>query len=72
MSISMKEMPSCFLAAGSVVRATGTRDLDELGGLRSPMPVTTALFAVGALAASALPPGNAFVSEWLLLQLLLL
>jgi hydrogenase-4 component B len=32
------------------------------------MPVTTALFAVGALAASALPPGNGFVSEWLLLQ----
>ena len=32
------------------------------------MPVTTALFGIGALAASALPPGNGFVSEWLLLQ----
>jgi formate hydrogenlyase subunit 3/multisubunit Na+/H+ antiporter MnhD subunit len=57
-----------FLAAGSVLRATGTRDLDALGGLRSPMPATTALFGVGALMASALPPGSAFVSEWLLLQ----
>jgi len=57
-----------FLAAGSVLRATGTRDLDALGGLRSGMPVTTALFGIGALAASALPPGTAFVSEWLLLQ----
>jgi formate hydrogenlyase subunit 3/multisubunit Na+/H+ antiporter MnhD subunit len=57
-----------FGAAGSVLRATGTRDLDRLGGLRSRMPVTTVLFAVGALAAAALPPGNGFVSEWLLLQ----
>ncbi|WP_432839915.1 proton-conducting transporter transmembrane domain-containing protein [Dactylosporangium sp. CA-092794] len=57
-----------FAAAGSVLRATGTRDLDALGGLRPRMPVTTALFAVGALGASALPPGNGFVSEWLLLQ----
>jgi formate hydrogenlyase subunit 3/multisubunit Na+/H+ antiporter MnhD subunit len=57
-----------FTAAGSVLRATGSRDLDTLGGLRSRMPATTALFALGALGASALPPGNGFVSEWLLLQ----
>ena len=60
-----------FLAAGSVLHATGTRDLDALGGLRAPMPVTTRLFGLGALAASALPPGTAFVSEWLLLQALI-
>ena len=30
-----------FVAAGSVVRATGTRDLDALGGLRARMPATT-------------------------------
>ena len=57
-----------FGAAGSVLRATGTRDLDALGGLRPRMPATTVLFAVGALGAAALPPGNGFVSEWLLLQ----
>jgi NADH:ubiquinone oxidoreductase subunit 5 (subunit L)/multisubunit Na+/H+ antiporter MnhA subunit len=60
-----------FTSAGSVVRATGTRDLDRLGGLVRTMPVTTALFAAGALAAAALPPGNGFISEWLLLQSLL-
>ena len=60
-----------FLAAGSVLHATGTRDLDQLGGLRARMPLTTALFGWGALAASALPPGTAFVSEWLLLQALI-
>jgi formate hydrogenlyase subunit 3/multisubunit Na+/H+ antiporter MnhD subunit len=57
-----------FTGAGSVVRATGTRDLDKLGGLVRAMPATTVLFAAGALAAAALPPGNGFVSEWLLLQ----
>jgi formate hydrogenlyase subunit 3/multisubunit Na+/H+ antiporter MnhD subunit len=60
-----------FLGAGSVVKATGTRDLDRLGGLSRRMAATTALLAGGALAAAALPPGNGFISEWLLLQSLL-
>jgi len=60
-----------FLAAGSVLHATGTRDLDSLGGLRSAMPATTLAFGWGGLAASALPPGTAFVSEWLLVQALI-
>jgi hydrogenase-4 component B len=59
-----------FLAAGAVVQGAGTRDLDALGGLRARMPATTAAFGWGALAASTLPPGTAFVSEWLLLQAL--
>lgn len=57
-----------FLGAGSVLRATGLRDLDRLGGLAARMPITTALVGFGALGAAALPPGNGFVSEWLLLQ----
>jgi hydrogenase-4 component B len=60
-----------FLSAGSVLHATGTRDLDELGGLRTRMPITTGLFALGALGAAALPGGAGFASEWLLLQSLI-
>ena len=60
-----------FCAAGSVLRATGLRDLDALGGLRARMPVTAGLFALAALGAVALPPGNGFISEWLLLQALI-
>ncbi|MGW7406092.1 proton-conducting transporter transmembrane domain-containing protein [Streptomyces sp. NPDC054833] len=60
-----------FCAAGSVLRATGRRDLDQLGGLRSRMPATAGLFALAALGAMALPPGNGFISEWLLLQSLI-
>jgi formate hydrogenlyase subunit 3/multisubunit Na+/H+ antiporter MnhD subunit len=59
-----------FLAAGSVLAATGQRDLDRLGGLARRMPVTGATFAVGAIAIAALPPLNGFVSEWMLLQAL--
>ncbi|HVO20361.1 MAG TPA: proton-conducting transporter membrane subunit [Anaeromyxobacter sp.] len=54
-----------FLGAGAVVHATGTRDMDLLGGLARAMPRTAALFLVGAAAISGLPPLNGFASEWL-------
>ena len=57
-----------FLGAGAVLHATGRRDLEGLGGLIHRMPRTAVFFLVGALAISALPPLNGFVSEWLLFQ----
>lgn len=57
-----------FLCAGSVYKATGTRDIEKLGGLIKKMPQTAACFLLGAMAISALPPLNGFVSEWLTLQ----
>jgi hydrogenase-4 component B len=54
-----------FLGAGSVVKATGTREMSSLGGLWRPMPWTAGLFALGAAAICGLPPLNGFVSEWL-------
>ena len=60
-----------FVGTGAVEAATGTRDLDRLGGLARLMPWTSALFLVGVLAISALPPLNGFVSEWLTLQTVL-
>ncbi|BBY32243.1 hypothetical protein MMIN_03040 [Mycolicibacter minnesotensis] len=60
-----------FLAAGSVLVATGLRDLDRLGGLARRMPGTTTLFGVAALGAAGLPLGAGFVSEWLLIQSLM-
>ncbi len=60
-----------FLAAGSVLAATGLRDLDRLGGLARRMPSTTTLFGIAALGASGLPLGAGFVSEWLLVQSLI-
>lgn len=60
-----------FFAAGSVLAATGLRDLDRLGGLARRMPVTTVLFGVAALGAAGVPLGAGFVSEWLLIQSLM-
>lgn len=57
-----------FLSAGSVVHATGTRDMNLLGGLVTRAPWTVATFLVGAMSIAALPPLNGFVSEWLLFQ----
>jgi hydrogenase-4 component B len=54
-----------FFGAGSVLHATGTREMSKLGGLWRPMPWTAGLFVVGSLAVSGLPPLNGFVSEWL-------
>ncbi len=60
-----------FLGAGAVDQQTGTRDLNQLGGLLKRMPMLAALFLLGCLAIAALPPLNGFVSEWLTLQTIL-
>ena len=57
-----------FLCTGSVLHATGERNLGKLGGLIHRMPWVTWLALVGVLASAGLPPLNGFVSEWLLLQ----
>ena len=61
-----------FLGAGAVLRRSGLRDLGKMGGLIRVMPYTAFFFLVGALAISALPPLNGFVSEWLTFQAALL
>jgi hydrogenase-4 component B len=55
-----------FLGAGSILHATGTREMSRLGGLWRAMPWTAGLFTFGAVAIAGLPPLNGFVSEWLI------
>ena len=57
-----------FLSTGSVLHATGERNLGKLGGLIRSMPHVAWLTLVGVLASAGLPPLSGFVSEWLLLQ----
>jgi formate hydrogenlyase subunit 3/multisubunit Na+/H+ antiporter MnhD subunit len=61
-----------FFGAGAVLVATGKRDIESLGGLVHRMPHVAWVFLGACLAISALPPLNGFVSEWLLLQAILL
>lgn len=55
-----------FLGAGSVIHASGTREIDQMGGLAWRLPYTALLFGVGAVAICGLPPLNGFVSELLI------
>ena len=55
-----------FLGAGSVLHATGSRDLERMGGLAKGMPFTAGAFLAGSWAICGLPPLNGFVSEWLI------
>lgn len=57
-----------FLGAGSVIKSTHTRNMEDLGGLIKSMPYTALFFLIGAISISALPPFNGFASEWLVFQ----
>ena len=52
-----------FMGAGAVLHVTGRRKLSEMGGLYKTMPVTFALYMVGAFAISAVPLFSGFVSK---------
>ncbi|HEY5513175.1 MAG TPA: proton-conducting transporter membrane subunit [Geomonas sp.] len=52
-----------FLSAGSVIHATGTRELELMGGVGRRLPWSSGFFLVGAIAICGLPPLNGFVSE---------
>jgi len=57
-----------FMGAGWAINQSGTADLNRMGGLARRMPWTAFAFLVGALAVSAIPPLNGFVSEWFTYQ----
>ncbi len=55
--------PLLFMNAGAVETATGTRQLDKLGGLGRKMPLTALTNLVGSLSISGMPPFNGFWSK---------
>ena len=55
-----------FLGAGAVAHATGTRDIEQMGGLLKRMPWTGMTFLAGSVAICGLPPFNGFASEFLI------
>jgi hydrogenase-4 component B len=58
--------PLLFLGSGVVIHATGTREMNLMGGVGKGMPQAAALFLVGTVAICGIPPLNGFVSEFLL------
>lgn len=57
-----------FLTAGAVFLRTGTRNLNQLGGLGHTMPWTMVFFMIGALAIAGVPPFNGFASKLLIYE----
>ncbi len=56
-----------FLTAGSIEHATGTRNLDELGGLSGRMPVTSWCCRIASLSISGVPPFSGFWSKLIII-----
>lgn len=56
-----------FLNAGSVEYATGTRNLKEMGGLSTLLPVTSASSLGASFSISGIPPFNGFFSKLIII-----
>ncbi|HMK07901.1 MAG TPA: proton-conducting transporter membrane subunit, partial [Anaerolineales bacterium] len=57
-----------FLAAGAVIHAVGTRELNRMGGLARTMPFVRTAFVIGFLGLAAIPIANGFFSKELVLD----
>jgi len=60
-----------FFGAGIVVYMTGTRKLDQMGGLSRKSPIVFGSVLIGALSLAGVPPLNGFYSKWVLYQAIL-
>ena len=58
--------PLLFLGSGAIIHATGTREMNLMGGVGKGMPRVALLFLAGSVAICGIPPLNGFVSEFLL------
>jgi multicomponent Na+:H+ antiporter subunit D len=56
-----------FLNAGAIEYRTGTRQLQEMGGLSEKMPITSATSLSASMAISGIPPFNGFFSKLLII-----
>lgn len=53
-----------FLSSGSLLFATGTKDLNKLGGLVRLMPVSAVVAGIASISISGMPPTSGFASKW--------
>jgi len=55
-----------FLCAGSILVASGKKNISEMKGIGKKMPITMFAFFVGALSVIGIPPCGGFISKWYL------
>lgn len=56
-----------FLAAGSIIAATGKKKISELAGIGKKMPITMGVFTIGSLGLMGIPLFSGFVGKWYLI-----
>ncbi|MEM1994694.1 MAG: NADH-quinone oxidoreductase subunit M [Nitrososphaerales archaeon] len=56
-----------FMLSGYIHEQVGTRNIDELKGLRSGMPKTALTLILGSLAGMSVPMYSSFLSEWMVI-----
>ncbi len=57
-----------FLSSGSVLYATGTKDLNKLGGLMKLMPISAFAAGIASLSIAGVPPFSGFSSKWTIIS----
>jgi multicomponent Na+:H+ antiporter subunit A len=57
-----------FMVAGAVDHETGTRFINQLGGLRKAMPITAGIATLAAISMAGLPPAFGFVGKELIYE----
>ncbi len=57
-----------FMSAGAVLHATGTKNIEKLGGLAKKMPWTAFFTLIGCMSLASLPLTSGFIGEWMALQ----
>ena len=55
-----------FMCAGSILIASGRKNISEMKGIGKKMPFTMLAFFIGALSVIGLPPAGGFISKWYL------
>ena len=55
-----------FLNAGAVMKKTGVRDIDKMGGLASKMPLTAVSTAISSFSIAGIPAFACFISEFIM------
>ena len=56
-----------FLNSGAVDHSIGTRDLHDMGGLKTKMPVTAGTSMIASMSISGIPPLNGFFSKLIII-----
>lgn len=57
-----------FLAAGAVILAAGSDDIDDFDGMGARLPLSLFAFALASVSLMGLPPSGGFVAKWMMLE----